>query len=70
MKISLVVPCYNEQDAAPLFLQTVTPIVESTGLDFEIVFVDDGSSDATASVPIHAHPLTMLFCYLGCDLRS
>lgn len=32
MKISLVVPCYNEEDAAPLFLQTVTPILDLTGL--------------------------------------
>lgn len=47
MKLSVVVPCYNEEDALPVFLSTVTPILDGTGLEYEIVFVDDGSRDAT-----------------------
>lgn len=50
MKISIVVPCYNEEEAVPIFLSTVTPILESTGLEYEVVFVDDGSKDSTVSV--------------------
>ena len=50
MKISIVVPCYNEEEAVPVFLSTVTPILESTGLEYEVVFVDDGSKDSTVSV--------------------
>ncbi|BBN90752.1 glycosyltransferase family 2 protein [Azospira sp. I09] len=49
MKLSIVVPCYNEEAALPVFLSAVTPIVQSTGLDYEIVFVDDGSRDATVA---------------------
>jgi glycosyltransferase involved in cell wall biosynthesis len=47
MKLSIVVPCYNEEEAIPVFLSTVSPILQGTDLDYEIVFVDDGSRDAT-----------------------
>lgn len=46
-KISLVIPCHNEEEAIPVFLSTVAPIMDATGLDYEMVFVDDGSRDAT-----------------------
>ena len=50
--ISIVVPCYNEQEALPLFAGELSRIVdrmatEFGGLSFEAVFVDDGSSDGT-----------------------
>ena len=48
-KISLVIPCHNEEAAVPVFLSVVTPIMDSTGLEYEMVFVDDGSRDATVS---------------------
>ncbi len=50
MELSLVIPCFNEEDAIPVFLSTVVPIVEATGLAFEMVFVDDGSRDNTVDV--------------------
>ena len=50
MKLSIVVPCYNEEEAVPVFLSAVTPILARTGLDYEIVFVDDGSKDSTVKV--------------------
>lgn len=46
--ISVVVPCYNEQDTVKGFYDACVSVLESSGYSFEIIFVDDGSSDATA----------------------
>ncbi|WP_226570971.1 glycosyltransferase family 2 protein [Mangrovibacter yixingensis] len=50
MKISLVVPVYNEEDAIPLFYQSVRGSKELKEYDVEIVFINDGSKDATESI--------------------
>ncbi len=47
MKLSLVVPCYNEQDNVPLFYEAVKKDFAGAGFDYEIVFVNDGSRDGT-----------------------
>ncbi len=48
-KISIVVPCYNEEESLPLFYKEVDKVTEkmSKKADFEFVFVNDGSSDKT-----------------------
>ncbi|NCA71075.1 MAG: glycosyltransferase [Sphingobacteriia bacterium] len=46
-RISLVCPFYNEQDVVPRFFARVLPIVKRIGCDYEIICVNDGSSDAT-----------------------
>ncbi len=47
-KISIVVPCYNEQDALPLFYREITRVAgEMDYAQFEFVFIDDGSKDDT-----------------------
>ncbi len=43
--ISLLIPFYNEEEQIPLTLAAVLPIMESISLDFEILLIDDGSSD-------------------------
>lgn len=48
-KLSLVIPCHNEEAAIPVFLGAVIPILETTGMAYELVFVDDGSRDATVA---------------------
>ncbi|CAI0740502.1 glycosyltransferase family 2 protein [Serratia grimesii] len=48
MKISLVVPVFNEEDAIPIFYQSVRR--ELTGYDVEIIFVNDGSKDGTENI--------------------
>lgn len=50
MKLSLLIPFYNEEKQIPITLATVIPILESTGMDFEVVMVDDGSRDSTWDV--------------------
>ena len=47
MKLSLVVPCYNEAENVSAFQEAVIGAFTGCGYDYEIVFVDDGSKDAT-----------------------
>lgn len=47
MKLSLVVPCYNEAENVAAFHQAVLSAFESSCFKYEIVYVDDGSKDAT-----------------------
>lgn len=46
-KISIVTPCYNEEATVLSFYDAVVPALENTGYDFEIIYVNDGSSDGT-----------------------
>lgn len=45
--VSVVVPCYNEQDTINAFYQEVTHVLDKIGCSYEILFVDDGSKDQT-----------------------
>ncbi len=47
MKIALLIPFFNEEAQIQLTLDTVIPILADTGLDFEIMMIDDGSKDQT-----------------------
>ena len=47
MKLSLVVPCYNEAENVADFQNAVIKAFDGCGYDYEIVFVNDGSKDAT-----------------------
>ena len=47
MKLSLVVPCYNEAESVHLFQDAVIEAFQGCGYDYEIIFVDDGSKDTT-----------------------
>lgn len=49
-KISIVTPVFNEEDCLSVFFDTVTGILEKTDCDFEIIAVNDGSSDNTENV--------------------
>jgi membrane-associated phospholipid phosphatase len=45
--LSLVIPCYNEAENVPTLLTRVEAALALTGKPFEVVIVDDGSTDAT-----------------------
>lgn len=47
MKLSLVVPCYNEEKNVSLFYEAAKSDFSGAGFDYEIVFVNDGSHDGT-----------------------
>lgn len=47
-KISLVIPCYNEQESLPLFDAEMDKVIKSMSeYSFEIIYVNDGSKDNT-----------------------
>lgn len=48
--LSVVAPCYNEQDVLPEFLRRVGAVLDALGGVAEIVVVDDGSHDRTWQV--------------------
>ena len=50
MNLSLIVPCYNEAANLGAFFEAATTCFDDTDLDYELVFVNDGSSDDTMKV--------------------
>ncbi len=55
MKISLIIPMYNESLIAAEAVKTFSDHMVSTYEDFELIFVDDGSSDNCADAVTAAH---------------
>jgi len=47
VELSLVVPAYNEQEVIPELLRRVEAALRLTGKRFEVLIVDDGSTDGT-----------------------
>lgn len=51
MKISLIIPCYNEEESLnPLYEELKKVTASMPSYDFEMIFVDDGSKDKTLSI--------------------
>ena len=48
--ISVIVPCYNEQESLPLLYQEVTRVLTGMGKPYELLFVNDGSTDDTLPI--------------------
>ena len=42
-----MVPVFNERDVIEIFLDKTSSVMEQTGLDYEYVFINDGSTDGT-----------------------
>ena len=45
--VSLIVPVYNEEDVLDAFLERTSQVMADTNLEYEYIFVNDGSRDAT-----------------------
>ena len=49
-KLSIVVPCFNEEDSIPYFYEEIKKVTKDMNVDLELIFVDDGSKDKTLEV--------------------
>lgn len=50
MDLSVVIPCYNEEESVERLLEEVHAALKPSGLSYEIVLVDDGSKDNTFNI--------------------
>ena len=48
--LSIVIPVYNEEESLELLYNSIINNLENTNLNFEIIFIDDGSSDKSWNV--------------------
>ena len=48
--LSIVVPVYNEQEGIPIFYKSLMDVLEGQGIDLEIIFINDGSTDQSMDV--------------------
>ena len=58
MKLSLVVPCFNEEDVVLNFYKEVSRVFNGKIDDYEFVFVNDGSRDRTLEILKGIHKLS------------
>ena len=49
-KVSIIVPCYNEEESVPLFYEEVKKVFKERKEQLELIYVDDGSSDNSLKV--------------------
>ena len=50
LRLSIVIPAYNEADSLPVLLQQIQAALETAATPPEVIFINDGSTDATADV--------------------
>lgn len=64
--VSILVPCYNEEQSLPLFYEEVTKVIRSISeYEFELFFVNDGSSDGTLSLIDSFHEHDKIVSYIS-----
>ncbi len=63
MKLSLIVPCYNEAENIAAFQEATMNAFTGCGYSYEIVFIDDGSTDGTL------HALRKVFREQKCPVK-
>ena len=48
--LSVIVPCFNEEEALPIFYEELNKVLKTMDIDHEILLIDDGSKDETLKV--------------------
>ncbi len=48
--ISIIVPCYNEQEMLHIFYKEITSVLEKMDDEYEVLFINDGSEDDTLKI--------------------
>ena len=55
-KVSIMIPVYNEEEALPFLYERLVSLIDSqTSYKWEILFVNDGSTDNTLSILLQMH---------------
>ena len=49
-KLSVVVPCYNEEQTIMIFFKEMEKYKKKIGVELEYIFIDDGSKDNTLKI--------------------
>ncbi len=49
-KITIIVPCYNEEANLNLFFEKIKDVIEKLNYNYNLIFIDDGSSDNTWNI--------------------
>ena len=64
--ISLIVPCYNEENVLPIFKKALLDVIEKmSDYEFEILFINDGSKDQTLNILKNFHAEDSRINYLS-----
>ena len=50
MLISIIVPCYNEKEALPIFYREASAVLSQMDCDYELLLINDGSKDRTLAI--------------------
>lgn len=64
-KITVVIPCYNEQEVLNLYYTEMKQVMDKMDAVFELIFVDDGSTDKTLAILQALHQIDDRCRYLS-----
>jgi glycosyltransferase involved in cell wall biosynthesis len=56
LDVTIILPCYNEQDHVRLELERITAAMEPSGYTYELLVIDDASTDSTLKILQDALP--------------
>ena len=65
VQLSVVIPCYNEEEVLPLLTERLGKALPRLNIDWEVIFVDDGSADKTRELLEQMHSGEPRFKVLG-----